>query len=127
VSDPKGPPPSADWRNETQHERDDRNLAELLQEPEGTPSQDRQHDGPYRAGHRGPGRHRRRVAYSQLRRAGRPAAVISVRVFLAFVVLWLAVPLVRRERGPSPDDRPNGRLAQRLARKWQRALARPDD
>jgi uncharacterized membrane protein len=29
---------------------------------------------------------------------GTPAAVISVCVFLAFVVLWLAVPLVRRER-----------------------------
>jgi len=48
---------------------------------------------------------------------GTPAAVISVCVFLAFVVLWLAVPLVRRERGPSPDERPSGRILQRLARK----------
>jgi hypothetical protein len=180
VSDPKCPPPSADWRNETQHERDDRNLAELLQELRVAGLGVQVLFGfllalPFtvrfsRLGHAqrdlyvadivlaaiatatlvGPVAYHR-VVFRQHQKEhlvktanvmalaglaivalavtgavllvvsfvvpGTPAAVISVCVFLAFVVLWLAVPLVRRERGPSPDERPSGRILQRLARK----------
>jgi O-antigen/teichoic acid export membrane protein len=172
VSDPKCPSPSADWRNETQHERDDRNLAELLQELRVAGLGVQVLFGfllalPFtvRFGRLSPAQRDlyvadivlaaiataslvgpvayHRVVFRQHQKErlvktanvmalaglaivafavsgavllvvsfvvpGTPTAVISLCVFLTFVVLWLAVPLARREREPSADDRSSGR------------------